>query len=210
MQFPLSRNAAGFLACCAVVVPLLAGACDKVLGPKSKSFVVSPDTATVQIGGRAYVRVSMTKLAPLAVAYASLNPNVAVVDDSSGLVRGVGAGSATILAWPVADSSLVDSLRVQVLPRSGSWVVLYPDSVRLLQGATRQLGWRVSDTTHTGVVLRSSDSTVARVDSTGLVCGKRGGSNALIRAIGVADSTARDSARIFVVTPLPTQKPPGC
>ncbi len=210
MQFPLFRNAAHSVVFCAVVMALIAGACDKILGPKSKSFTVSPDTATVSIGGRTYVGVTMVKLAPLNVAYASLDTNVAVVDESSGLVQGVGAGAATILAWPVGDSTLVDSLRVQVPPRTGSWVVIYPDSVRLLQGATRQLGWRASDTTHAGVVLRSSDSTVARVDSTGLVCGKRGGGTAIIRAIPVADTTAVDSARIFVVTPLPTQKPPGC
>ena len=208
MPFPPVRNAIGLLALSVIALVLVAGACDKVLGPKSKSFIVSPDTATLTIGGRTYVRATMALLAPATVLYASSDTTVAVVD-SSGLVQGVGAGTAAIRAWPVADSALVDSLRVQVLPRSGTWVVLYPDSAQILQGAARQLRWR-TDSTSAGVVLRSSDSTAASVDSTGLVCGKRGGSLAIIRATSAADSTAADSARIFVATPLPSQHPPGC
>jgi len=210
MPFPPVQKVIRYLVLSLIALVIVAGACDKVLGPKTKSFAVSPDTATLSIGGRTYVHASLALLAPAIVRYASSDTTVAVVD-SSGLVQGVGAGTTSIRAWPAADSALVDSLRVQVLSRSGVWVVIYPDSAQVLQGTTRQLRWRVGGTDSAGVVLRSSDSTAASVDSTGLVCGKRGGSNAvLVRATSVADSTAVDSARIFVITPLPSQHPPGC
>ncbi len=209
MRFPPTRNAIGLLALSLIALVLVAGACDRVLGPKSKSFTVSDSTVTLAIGGRTYVHATLTLLAPATVLYASSDPTIAVVD-SSGLVLGVGAGTTHIRAWPVADSALVDSLRVQVQPRSGSWVVLYPDSMQILKGQSRQLHWVVGGTDSSAVLLKSSDSTIARVDTTGLVCGTGSSSIAIIRATSVADTTAVDSARVFVVAPLPSQHPPGC
>ncbi len=111
------------------------------------------------------------------VTYKSSNTSVAIVD-SSGIVKGVGVGSATITVT-TASGGKTDTAKVTVTNNSidVTGVSLNKTSLTLDQGATSTLTATVtpSNATNKAVTWSSSNSSIATVDSNGKITAKKGG-----------------------------------
>lgn len=118
------------------------------------------------------------------VGWSSADTAVATVD-ASGLVQATGAGSTVITATADTASTTVAVTVAQVVtdvsvsPASHSLIV--GDTVRLRPTATDANGYTVEDADFT---FSSSDTTVARVDSAGVVTGAGGGFAVVTAASG--------------------------
>ena len=176
---------------------LLAG-CD-LGGPGSPRIGLSPDTAVLAIHGRLQLGLTVRGLATTDVGFASSDTNVAVVD-ATGTVKAVGYGVAYVRAWSLLQWGVGDSVRVRVPVPAGPWLVVVPDSAAVLLGTWKQLTWRVGGTSGSTVRFLSSDTAIATVSDSGLVCPRALG-RAVVHATVVSSAAASDSSRIFVVTP---------
>lgn len=134
-----------------------------------------------------------------AVTWRTSAPSVATV--SSGVVTGVGFGSATITAVSVADTTRQASATVTVVPQVQS-VSVSPATAALATGQTVQLNATVTaqGTLSTAVTYRSSNPAVASVNFSGLVSAVGNGS-ATITVLANADTTKRATAAITVSAP---------
>jgi hypothetical protein len=139
------------------------------------------------------------------LGFASDNLVVATVD-SLGLVRARWPGIATIRAQSLGRPSLIATSRVTV---TGPALRLVPDSLDVASG----WGWARVTVQTTGLasgryLFRSSNSAIARVDSTGLVCPGTGG-RTLVHAQAADDPRFEDSAVVRVVSLPPPPVPAG-
>src|SRR5436190_178758 len=141
------------------------------------SVTVSPTSASIAVGATQQLS-AVTKdsagasLAGRVVTWASSNPAVATVN-SSALVTGVAAGSATITATSEGKSG-TSVITVTIVPVAS--VTVSPASASLFVGGTRQLSAVTKDAagnTLTGRVVTwsSSNTAVATVNRSGLVSG---------------------------------------
>jgi hypothetical protein len=127
-----------------------------------------------------------------AVAWRSAAEGIATVD-ANGVVRGVAAGHATI----VASSEGVEGVaEVTVTPPVG--VTVAPTTAELLVGGTVQLRASVTRSGDARVTWSSSNAAVARVDASGLVTGAAPGT-ATVTATSVADPSASATATVKVL-----------
>ncbi|MBL0938728.1 MAG: Ig-like domain-containing protein [Gemmatimonadaceae bacterium] len=135
-----------------------------------------------------------------AVTWRSSNPAVATVS-TSGLVTGVAMGTATIIATSVADETRSASAVVTVAPAVRS-VLLSPSTLTLAPQATEFLTATVLGDAGvpTGVLWRTSNSSIATVSSSGAVTGVAAGT-ATITALSSADTTKRATSSITVRVP---------
>ena len=141
------------------------------------------------------------------VTWTSSNTAIATVD-GTGLITGVGVGSCTITA---ADGSLTASIPITVVaPPFDSvpaFIVIAPDTGRLVTPATLQLTAVVQNAagltiaTATVSSWASSDSTIARVDSTGLVTAV-GAGTANITASITSPSVTSNTSVVVVTVPF--------
>ncbi len=140
------------------------------------TVAVSPESATLVVGDTLRLTSEATDanghIVPEAVvSWASGNTSVGVVDPS-GLVTGVGAGNVEITA---TSSEVVGRASLTIVAPAPATVLVEPDTVRLSALAdTVQLVVEVRDQigrplTDFPVSWASADTTVASVDSTGLV-----------------------------------------
>ena len=139
--------------------------------------------------------------------WTSGDPAVATVD-ASGLVTGVGAGEAEVLATAVGVTGR--SLLAVVAP-APTTVAVIPDAVALTAlGQTGQLAAEVRDQIgrvmgEVGVSWSSADATIAAVDSAGLVTAIGGGATTIAGTAGEVADTAVvsviQSAGSVVVSP---------
>lgn len=186
----------GILACALLVV----WACDE--SPVTSepaviaSLTISPDSAVVDVGKTrqltAIVQDSAgNELTGRLVRWSSSDTALVKVD-STGLVTGIAAGPAVITA---RSGRAVDSAPVFVLGSVAS-VKVTPRSATVLVGETRPLTATVRDElgnelANRDIVWTSSDTSVAQVDSAGLVTGIAEGGATIAAAVGVhADSAA--------------------
>jgi len=109
------------------------------------------------------------------VVWRSSNTSVATVSDT-GLVRGVGGGSATITVT-TNEGGLTASANVTVNVIAVTGVTLAPATANVNIGATQQLTATVvpANASNRNVSFSSSDSSIASVSDTGLVTGLRAG-----------------------------------
>jgi uncharacterized protein YjdB len=169
------------------------------------TVTVSPASASVPAGQTAQLTAtpkdsSGNTLTGRTIAWASSNTSVATVS-SSGLVRGVVAGSATITATSEGKSG---SSAITVTAVPVATVTVSPASATVFVSQTLQLSATPKDAngnTLTGrtITWGSSNSSVATVSSSGLVSGVTAGS----ATITATSETKSGTAAITVSTPLP-------
>jgi len=110
------------------------------------------------------------------VVWSSTNTSVATVSET-GLIRGVGAGTATIRVTTLDGGHTASvNVTVNVIPVTG--VTLTPGTATIGVNATQQLTAAVvpANATNRSVTWSSSDTSIASVSDTGLVAGLRAGS----------------------------------
>lgn len=136
---------------------------------------ILPATASISINGTQQLTTTIvpTNATNQNVSWGSDNPSVAKVS-SLGLVTGISAGSATITIT-TSDGNKTDSCIVTVLPASISvtGVSVSPNSENLAIAGTQQLTATISpaDATNKNVSWSSDNSSVATVNSSGMVTG---------------------------------------
>lgn len=176
--------------------------------PVVRSVVVTPESDTVVVGGTRPLAVVVDADSGLsrAVTWRSSAPAVATVD-STGRVRGVAVGSATITALSVADST-----------RRGSAVVaVRTPTVRSVQLTLARTALSVTDTTRATVVVTADSGvvtsvgyaveplSVATVTANGLVTAV-GPGTARVYAYSLVVPEVQDSVAITVsAPPVPTR-----
>ncbi|HSG81991.1 MAG TPA: Ig-like domain-containing protein [Gemmatimonadota bacterium] len=178
---------------------LLAGCGDDVVTPDGGASVaavtVSPDSLVLVIGESAQLTATLrdssgATLSGRSVLWSSSDITVATVSQA-GLATGVTAGDIEITASSEGIDGSVD-LRV-VTVRIGS-VTVEPDSFALVEGDTVRLTATVRDTAGVLVTDReiqwsTSDSLIAKVDTSGLVDGIEIGTGVITASVdGVTDS----------------------
>ena len=161
------------------------------------AVAVVPATGTVVAGDTLRLASEATDanghiVAAAGVSWASSDTVVAMVD-SSGLVTGVDAGNVEITA---TSSEVVGRATLTVLAPAPAAVLVEPDTVRFsaLGDTTRlavdvrdQIGRPLTDVT---VSWRSADTTVASVDSTGLVTAAGDGATTVSATVGEVSGEA--------------------
>ena len=168
------------------------------LDKSSLTIAKAGDTATLT------ATVSPSDASVNLVNFQSSDPLVASVDSSTGVVTGVGKGTATITAYSVYDSTKSASCSVEVLADADvvavTGVTLSKTSVEIEKpGMTETITATVapSNATKTGVRWTSSDAEVAKV-SNGVITAVGKGS-ATITAIAVGDSTKTATCTVKVL-----------
>lgn len=140
-------------------------------------ITTTPSSASIQVGGTQQItaNVSPSGATNKTVTWTSSNNNVATVS-TSGLVTGVGVGSATITGR-TQDGGFTDTTSITVtqgsttVPVTG--IVTTPSTASILLGNTVQINATVSPTNATNktVTWTSSNNNVATVSTSGLVNG---------------------------------------
>jgi uncharacterized protein YjdB len=180
------------------------------------SVTVTPSPASVQQGSTVQLTATPrdangTPLTGRVVTWSSNNTAVATVN-SSGLVRGVAPGSATITATSEGQSG-TSSMTVTSVPVAS--VTVAPPMVSVTVGSTVQLTATPKDANGnplTGRVItwQSSNTGIATVNGSGLVSGAAAGGPVTITAtsegqsgtaaVTVTTSTGTQFGHVFVVT----------
>ena len=164
--------------------------------PVPSTVTVTPSAATLAALGDTVrftveVRDQDGRAMPgAAVAWTSSDASVATVDDS-GLAMAVGNGTATI----TAASGAASGTATVTVEQSAASVAVSPDSVALAVGDTVRLSAEVRDQNgrampEAAVAWSSGDSTVASVDSAGLVRAEGAGAATVTAASGSAAGSA--------------------
>ena len=174
------------------------------------SVVVSPASATIQIGGTAQLAAvardaAGNALTGRAIGWSSGNEGVATVDQS-GLVRAVSAGTVTITATSEGVSGTSSVTVTPLPPAPVASVAISPATSSLTIGQTQQLTATLRDAagnilTGRSVSWGTSADGIASVSSTGLVTAVAVG-NATITATseGVSGTAAVTVAQVPVAT----------
>ena len=168
----------------------VSGSATVTVAQESSAVAVMPDTASVLVGDTVRLEAAATDANGQVVtgaefAWASADTAVAAVD-ASGLVTGVGAGQAEVTATAAGVTGRAQLTVVALAPTT---VAVTPDAVVLTAlGQTAQLTAEVHDQVGrvmngVSVAWSSADTTVAVVDSAGLV-----------RAVGDGTATITASA----------------
>jgi uncharacterized protein YjdB len=192
-----------FLATSALLVLAGCGGGDGPTPPAVTVTLVSiaPQTATIKVGESRPLSIKVEGSAGVsqAVTWSTSAPSIATVNEQ-GEVVGVAPGNATIGATSVADTRVVGTGVITVVPNlQVRSVSITPLTVPLLINGTQILSATVNADAGlpTTVSWRSSDPTIATVSATGLVTARALG-QATITALADADTTKRASATITI------------
>lgn len=169
----------------------------------ARGVVVSPTTASIATNELRTVVATVLVDAgqSTAVTWRTSAPAVATVS-STGVVRGVALGTATITAVSVADTMLRASAVISVVPIIRA-VTVTPASTSMFIGSTQQLTSVVTadGTLATTVTWRSSNNSVVTVNAAGIATGVSLGS-VTITALSTVDTTKFATA-IITIGPRP-------
>jgi trimeric autotransporter adhesin len=174
------------------------------LGPPPASVVVSPDSAVLDAGASLQLYATALDAAGDTLrgrhaTWRSLDPTIAIVD-ANGLVHGQLAGQTTVQAVVENETG---SAQIRVRPRPVATVDVTPADSRLLPRDTS----RITATPRDGQGLRLigrqavwaiADTTIATVDSTGLVLARRVG----VTSITATVDTVVGHASVHVLVPV--------
>ncbi len=140
--------------------------------PAVTAVAVTPDTTALVVGESEQLTAEVAAVggASEEVTWSSSNVSVATVNDS-GLVTAVAAGSATITATSVFNTSVSGTAEVTVLAPAVRSVTVEPSTAAVATGDTLQLTATVDAVSGAddGVTWASSDEDIAAVDENGLV-----------------------------------------
>ena len=190
----------------------VSGSATVTVAQEVSAVEVVPDTATVVVGDTLRLAATATDangqvVTEVTFAWVSGDTAVAVVD-ASGLVAGTGAGQARVTATA---AGVAGHAALTVLAPAPTTVAVTPDTVALTAlGQAAQLSAEVHDQlgrvmTSVPLSWSSADTTVASVDSAGLVTAAGGGTTTVSATAGEASGealvTVMQSARSVVVTP---------
>lgn len=157
---------------------------------------MTPTTATVNQNETVTVVATVQNLSNTDVTYVSSNTAIATVNASTGVVTGVAAGSTTITATSVANSSLKATATITVNPAPA--ITVTPTTGSLAIGGTTTLTATVTYATNKGVTWVSSAPAVATVNATtGLVTAVSAGT-ATITATAAVNSSLKATATVTV------------
>ncbi|HKI75421.1 MAG TPA: Ig-like domain-containing protein [Pseudomonadales bacterium] len=166
--------------------------------PTVASVTVSPATATINVGATQQLTAtakdsSGATISGASIAYSSSDTAIATVS-TGGLVTGVAAGSATITATSSGKSGTA-TITVNTPAPTVATVTLSPSAVTLTAGNTQQLTATAKDASNATIsgatfTYASSDTTVATVDSSGLVTAVAAGTATITATSGGVDGTA--------------------
>ena len=190
-------------ACVAVAVLVLA-ACGQVAVPGDASIQVTPESpGTIGVGQTLQLTANVTVEAGVddTVTWSSDNESAATVDNT-GLVSGVGAGSANITATLAADTSVSDSVTVTVVEPAVNSVTIPEGDQTLYEGETFDFSANVDVTggADASVTWSSDNESAATVDANGVVTAVAAGvGTATITATSDFDAGQSDSVIVTVL-----------
>lgn len=162
--------------------------------PDPASIQVVPETLQLTVGeGFNFEGVVLPVGAPQGLRWTSSAPSVAAVNQVSGEVTALSAGTATITAASSVAPGVTDTAAVTVVPLVQG-ITVSPTSVSVAEAATQQLTAAVSPSgAASGLVYASANPSVATVSSTGLVTGVDAGTTTV-----TITSAARPSVKVTV------------
>lgn len=166
------------------------------------SGVTLSPTATTIIKGKTQqltATVAPATASDKSLTWTSSNTSVATVN-SSGLVTGVAAGSATITATTANGGHKATCAVTVRVPVSG--ISVSPTTTTLIKGRTQQLAATVSpaDATNKNYTWSSTNTAVATVSATGLVTAVGGGSATI--SVTTADGSYSAGCVVTVTVPV--------
>jgi uncharacterized protein YjdB len=153
------------------------------VGKNVEDVLVSPNSATIKNGEHLQLTVDIQPEDAMdkQVTFSSDNENIATVD-SSGLVTGIGTGSASAASGQatirvVTHDGSYDAYSTITVTQRAAGLVLTPEMASVNKGQTTQLSAAVNppNAFDKYVSFSSSNPSVASVSSTGLVTGLLGG-----------------------------------
>lgn len=167
----------------------------------TSGVTISPTTTTI-IKGKTQLltaTVAPATASDKSLTWTSSNTGVATVN-SSGLVTGVGVGSATITATTANGGHKATCAVTVRVPVSG--ISVSPTTTTLIKGRTQQLAATVTptDATNKNYTWSSTNTTVATVSATGLVTAVGGGSATI--SVTTADGSYSASCVVTVTVPV--------
>ncbi len=180
--------------------------------PVATHITVAPKTASILVGGATQLTATVYDqnnqvMTFAAVSWSSLNSGIATVSNS-GLVTGVAAGTARILASAgagITDTAVITVSAPAPVTPTPTRLVVSPKTTSVLVGSAVQITATVYDqngvTMSAPVTWSSLATSVASVSSSGLVTGVAAGT---ARIVASAGGTAQDTATVTITAPAPT------
>ena len=181
-----------------MIVPLIgAGAAPAGAAPVALS--ISPVSASLLTGGTQQFTASVTGSSNTAVTWSVTGGSI-----SSGLYTAPGtAGTYTVKATSVADSTKSASATVTVSAAPAVSITISPTSSSIPTGSTQQFTATVTGSSNTAVTWSVTGGSI----SSGLYTAPGTAGTYTVKATSVADSSKSASATVTVTSPLPP--PPG-
>lgn len=166
------------------------------------AITLAPSSISVTLGSTAQVTASIlpTNASNPSVAWISSNSTIATVS-STGVVTGVAAGIATITATSVAKASIKAMGTVTVSDSSVkvASVSVSPTTASIIVGNNITLTDSISpsNATNKSVIWKTSDSTIATVNSVGVITGKKAGTCTI--TVTTADGNYTATSTIIIL-----------
>ena len=192
-----AQDGSGKTATCQVTVNPSVVLVNKItINPSSKSLAIGK-TVTLS------PTVAPSNATDKSVTWKSSNLKVAKVDEKSGVVTAVAAGTAIITATAVDGSKVTGTCKITVT-NPVTKVTLNKTSASLIKGKTLTLTATVTPTnaTNKNVTWKSSNSKVAKVDEKSGVVTAVAAGTAIITATAADDSGVKATCKITVTNPV--------
>lgn len=163
-----------------IAIPVVFASCGNAFGTLNKAVsvvvtdvVLDQSTATCPLGGTLQLTATInpSNATNKSVSWSTSDASVATVG-STGLVNGVAVGSC-IITVKTADGGYTAKCAVTVTMVAVAGVSLSPTSATVAVGKTKQLSatFTPSAVSDTGLTWSSAETTIAMVDSSGIVTG---------------------------------------
>lgn len=165
------------------------------------SVAVTPASDSVTVGFTRQLKAILTPAYPSnnAVTWTSSDAGIATVN-ATGLVTGVAPGLATITVT-TQDGGKTSQSSIKVTPVIGATAVLLDSAITIGLGTSRNLVATVlpANTTNKKVSWASSDTTIAKINSSGLVTGLKLGTTTITVTTEDGSKTATSSLKVGTV-----------